>query len=409
MDKTIVIIGTLDTKGHQLKLLRETIAKRGHRPLLIDISMGEESEFEGDVTPEEVARLGGGRLADIRSSKDRLAVTNVMTAGTEQKVLSLLSEDRLDGIVALGGTTIAFLASRVMATLPFGIPKVIGTPAAMPVYVGRWFGSTDLTVMQMIMEVAGSNDLVDNAISQVAGAVCGMVEQAYDHSALKLPSPSVAITQLGFSDQCAKNVESLLESKGYHVYPFHAQGVSDQAMDKLISQGFFDGVVEIVPAGLVEARFRGNRAASMERLDAALERGVPQVWAPCCLNLTGVGPTRHNREKYLASGKIFEIDDIRAMTRFPRDELLEGARLYAEKMNKAKGPLALVVPLQGWSSIDREGLVLYDPDEDKLFVDELKKHLTVDVEIREVDCNLEDMETARVLVDFLDRFMKETI
>jgi uncharacterized protein (UPF0261 family) len=177
-------------------------------------------------------------------------------------------------------------------------------------------------------------------------------------------------------------------------------------MDRLISQGFFDGVIEIVPAGLVEEKFKGNRAAGMERLDAACERGIPQVWAPGCLNLTGAGPTRSNREKYIASGRVLKIDEIRDMTRFPIDELLIGARLYAEKINKAKGPLKLVVPLKGWSSLDREGSILYDPKEDQVFIEELKKHLCVPLMIEEVDCNLEDFDTAKALVNSLIHFME---
>jgi uncharacterized protein (UPF0261 family) len=177
-------------------------------------------------------------------------------------------------------------------------------------------------------------------------------------------------------------------------------------MDRLIGQGFFDGVIEIVPAGLIEAKFKGNRAADMERLDAACARGIPQVWAPCCLNLTGAGLTRTNREKYTASGRVLNIDEMRAMARFPRDELMIGAKLYAEKINKAKGPLKLVIPLRGWSSLDREGSVLYDPLEDRLVVEELKRNLTVPLEIEEVDANLEDFQTAKALVDSLIQFMK---
>ena len=103
------------------------------------------------------------------------------------------------------------------------------------------------------------NTLVKNAIAQVAGAIAGMVEEAYDYRSLKLPYPAIAVTELGFSDQCAKYVEQLLTEKGYSVYPFHAQGISDRAMDRLISQGFFDGVIEIVPAGLIEERFKGKQ------------------------------------------------------------------------------------------------------------------------------------------------------
>lgn len=407
MKKKIVIIGTVDTKGEQLRFLKERIESSGHEAILMDISMGGHPSYQAEITPKEIAGLAGKDLEEIVTSSDRSAVVNTMTMGAQQKSLDLLSKGELHGVVALGGATIALAGSRVMSKLPFGIPKVIGTPAAMPAYVSRWFGANDLTVMQLIMEVAGMNDLVKNALAQVAGAISGMVEEAYDYTSLRLPYPSIAITQVGFSDQCAKNVERLLEEKGYHVFPFHAQGVSDRAMDRLISQGFFDGVIEIVPAGLVEEKFKGNRAAGMERLDAALERGIPQVWAPCCLNLTGAGPTRTNREKYLATGRIFKIDEIRAMTRFPTDELVIGAHLYAEKMNRAQGPLKLVIPLRGWSSIDREGSVLYDPAEDRIFVEELRKNLSTDIEIEEVDCNLEDMETARVLVDSLDTYMQE--
>jgi uncharacterized protein (UPF0261 family) len=406
MGKKIVILGTVDTKGEQLRFLKERIASRGLEPILMDLSMGGHPGFQADITPQEIAGLVGKNLEELTASKDRLSVTNLMTAGAQQKALDLLSRGNLHGMVALGGATMALIGSQVMSKLPFGIPKVIATPAAMPVYVGRWFGATDLIVMQLIMEIAGMNDLVKNALAQVAGAVCGMVEGAFDYKAMKLPYPSVAVTELGFSDQCAKHVEELLTEQGYAVYPFHANGTSDRAMDRLIGQGFFDGVIEIVPAGLIEAKFKGNRAADMERLDAAGARGIPQVWAPCCLNLTGAGLTRTNREKYTASGRVLNIDEMRAMARFPKDELLIGAKLYAEKINKAKGPLKLVVPLRGWSSLDREGSVLYDPQEDRLFVEELKRNLTVPLDIEEVDANLEDFQTGKVLVDSLIRFME---
>ena len=98
---------------------------------------------------------------------------------------------------------------------------------------------------------------------------------------------------------------------------------------------------------------------------------------------------------------------MRAMARFPVDEMVIGAKLYAEKINKAKGPIKLVVPLRGWSSLDRKGSILYDPEEDQIFIEKLKKNLRVPIEIEEVDCNLEDFDTARALVNSLDRFMEE--
>jgi len=405
MSKNIIIVGTTDTKGEQLMMLREKIAALGHRPLLMDLSMGGKTDYTADILPEEIASLAGKSMQDIFDADDRSVITAWMTEGAIAKAQALLADDSLDGIVAVGGMSIALIGATIMGNLPFGIPKVIGTTAAMPAYVGKLFNADDITVMQLIMEIAGTNDLIQNAIAQVAGAICGMAQSAFDHRQMSLPKPSIAITQIGFSDQCAKNVEHLLEEKGYSVFPFHAQGISDRAMDKLISQGFFDGVIEITPAGLIEEKFKGNRAAGLERLDAAGQRGIPQVWAPCCLNLTGVGPTRINREKYMASGKIWHMDAIRSMTRFPEDELLEGARMYAEKMNAAKGPIKLIVPLKGWSSIDKPGDILHDPDQDQLFVKELKRHLNANIVVEEVDFNLEEMGYAKALVSSLETFM----
>ncbi|GAB6907799.1 Tm-1-like ATP-binding domain-containing protein [Desulfosarcina cetonica] len=405
MAKKIIIIGTTDTKGEQLIMLRDKIAALGHQPLLMDLSMGGQTRYPADIPPDEVAALSGKTMQEIFAADDRSVITEWMTQGAIAKVQALLAEKSLDGIVAVGGMSIALIGARIMDQLPFGIPKVIGTTAAMPVYVAKLFDANDITVMQLIMEIAGTNDLIQNAISQVAGAICGMAQSCFDHRSLSLPKPAIAITQIGFSDQCAKNVECLLQEKGYSVFPFHAQGISDRAMDKLIGQGFFDGVIEITPAGLIEEKYKGNRAAGFDRLDAAGERGIPQVWAPCCLNLTGVGPTRFNREKYLASGKIWHMDAIRSMTRFPEDELLEGARMYAEKMNAAKGPIKLVVPLKGWSSIDKPGDILHDPEQDQLFVKELKSRLNADIIVEEVDFNLEEMGYAQKLVSSLEAFM----
>jgi uncharacterized protein (UPF0261 family) len=319
--------------------------------------------------------------------------------------MELLDEHRLDGIVAMGGASMALIASRVMSGLPFGIPKVIATPAAMPTYIAEWFGSMDVVVMQVIMEFAGMHNLLESVIAQVAGAVSGMVEESVDHASLTLPHPSVAITQIGFNEECASEVKRLLEEKGYQVYPFHANGISDRSMERLISQGFLDGLIDIVPAGLIEELFQGNRAAGMERLDAPIERGMPLVLAPSTLNVTGCGPTRRMKERFFNRQPTLQIDEIRFMTRYTPDEMREGARLYAEKLNRAKAPIKLLIPLRGWSSIDKPGSVLYDPEKDRIFVEELKKYLNPDspLEIEEIDCNLEDREFSYALVESFER------
>jgi uncharacterized protein (UPF0261 family) len=407
MAKTIVILGTLDTKGEQLQFLKKKIEGRGHAAPIMDLSMGSVPAFPADIPAAEVARIAGHSIEELIAARNRSSSTEVMIAGAQQKVIELLSKGEIDGIVALGGATMALIGSRVMSKLPFGIPKVIATPAAMPTYIAEWFGAMDIVVMQVIMEFAGMNNLLTAVLTQVAGAISGMVQESPHYNTLGLPYPSVAITQMGFNEQCALEVKRLLEEKGYNVYPFHANGISDRSMERLIVQGFFDGLIDIVPAGLIEELFQGNRAAGMERLDAAIERGMPHVLAPCTINVTGCGPTRRKKERFANRSRILKIDEIRFMTRYEPDEMRQGARLYAEKLNRAKGPVKFLVPLKGWSSIDKPGSVLYNPEEDRAFVDELKAYLKPEIQIEELDCNLEDREFAHALVESFEKIFRE--
>jgi uncharacterized protein (UPF0261 family) len=406
--KKIVILCTLDTKGEQVRYLREKVEAKGHKAILMDLSTGDIPPFEAEVTPAEIANLAGKKIEHLRIAKDRSVVIEAMIDGAQQKALELFSRGELDGIVALGGATMAIMGSHVMQKLPFGVPKVIAVPDIMPSWAGAWFDAMDVTVMQVIIEIAGMNDLVKSAIECVAGAIVGMVE-AHPYSSLSLPYPSIAITEYGFSQQCARQVEKLLKEKGYHVFSYHAQGVSDSAMERFISQGFYDGVIDITPGGLIEEIFQGNRAAGMGRLDAAAARKIPQVLAVSGVNITGCGPTRTNRQKYATRSRILKIDETRWFTRYNTKELKIGAKLYAEKLNKANGPVKILIPLRGWNSVDKEGSILHDPEEDQVFVEELEKHLRPEIEVREVDCNLEEPEFAQALVDSFDKIFQGTL
>ncbi|MBW1672297.1 MAG: Tm-1-like ATP-binding domain-containing protein [Deltaproteobacteria bacterium] len=405
-EKNIVVIGTLDTKGDQILFLKHRIEELGHNAVVIDLSMRGKSSFEASITPKEIALAGGSSIDKLRASSDRPAITKIMEAGATEIIKQLCSSSKINGIIALGGISMALMGSHIMKVVPFGIPKVIICPAAMPAYVTQFFDAMDIAIMQSIVELTGLNELVKDMIQRAAGSICGMVNEVTSADLLGSSKKCVAITQLGFCENCAKSVRKGLEEKGYTVYPFHAQGISDRAMDSLIEQGHFDGVIDIAPAGVIEEIFDGNRAAGPERLDAPIERGIPLVLAPSTINITGAGPTRRHSEKYASRKRILKTDSLRAGTRYNVDELEIGARAYAEKLNKAKGPVSFLFPLRGWSSIDKPGTVLYDPAEDKVFFDELRKNIETNIDIEEVDCNLDEDQFALALIEKFDVLYK---
>ena len=114
MSKNIIIVGTTDTKGEQLMMLREKIAALGHRPLLMDLSMGGKTDYTADILPEEIASLAGKSMQDMFDADDRSVITAWMTEGAIAKAQALLADDSLDGIVAVGGMSIALIGATIM-------------------------------------------------------------------------------------------------------------------------------------------------------------------------------------------------------------------------------------------------------------------------------------------------------
>ncbi len=407
--KTILILGTLDTKGNQVLFIKDLIEKAGHNVLIMDNGTRKAPSLNADITCDEIAFAANTSIEEIRSSKDRAKITSIMTNGSIAKTKEVFSKGGFDAIISLGGATAATVATAAMKALPFGIPKLMVCSAAGMPYAGKWFGTGDIMMMNTIVDLAGDNVLVENVLRRAASAICGMAEMTSGGSLTSLLSdkgkPLVAMTEDGASERCATHVRQGLDKMGYTVISFSINGFSDTAMEELIGQGFFDGVVDIALMGVSDELFEGNRPGGPHRLEMAGRRGIPLVVAPCGLNQTGAGPTRKNREKYLARPRILKLDELRMGTRLNEEELTLTARTMAEKLNKAKGPVKFFIPLKGFSGFDPPGGVLYCPEEDMIFIDELKRLVKPNVEIVEIDANLEEQVFAQAMLDAFVQLM----
>jgi uncharacterized protein (UPF0261 family) len=240
-----------------------------------------------------------------------------------------------------------------------------------------------------------------------------MAEMRESPQSLAKPSQGknlIALTEFKFSEECCSHIRHRLEEKGFEVIPFHAQGTGDRAMEELIGDGLFQGVVDIVPAGVGEELLGGNRAAGPNRLESAGEKGIPQLITPCGFDMLSCGPLgRGDRgdplwvSKGIKDRKLFIPDTFRVQARTNAQELAEIAREVAKKLNRSKGPVVVLIPLRGWSSLDKEGMPLYDPAADQAFLDELKIHLTEKISLIELDLHLNTREFAEEAVN---QFMK---
>jgi len=398
MGRSILIIATLDTKGEEALFLRERIRAQGCEPILLDISMREgERSGEADISAGEVARAGGASFQEISSSTDRASATAVMTRGAVEIAKGLLREGKIHGVVGIGGSTGSLMATDVMRALPFGLPKLmVSSTAALPGMSTRYIGTGDICLFHSVVEISGLGEVLRNVIERAARAICAMVETP-PLEVQRVEGRAVAMTMLGPCEKCASRVRRGLEEGGFQVTGFSAAGIGDRAMEEMILQGLFDGVVDLAPGGVIEHLVGGMRDAGPRRLEAAGKVGIPQVISTCGVN--HITPPKRAWTEEHRSRRKYDLDRHRTWLRASPEELREAARAFAEKLNKARGPVVVVIPLKGWSSVDQPGNPTYDPEEDMVFVEELRRRLRPNIELRTVEANMEDPEFAQAVLE----------
>jgi uncharacterized protein (UPF0261 family) len=188
------------------------------------------------------------------------------------------------------------------------------------------------------------------------------------------------------------------------VIGFSAAGVGDRAMEEMIEQqNIFSAVIDLAPGGVGEELLGFTRAAGPTRLEAAGKRGIPQIIAPCGVNF-GTPAKRDYKPEY-KQRKKYDYDAARTFIRLSKEEMIRVADAMAEKLNKSLGPVKVLIPLGGWSSLDRRGMDFYDEELDRTFLGELKKQLKKGIEIREVDADLEAPEFAKAIINAFEELM----
>ncbi len=404
--KAIVIVCNLDTRGEEIVFVKDLIAGRGHEPILLDFSMEEPPPFPGDIRTEDVARRGGLPIEIVREKyrSDRDTATNNQIKGAAAIVQDLLGAGRVHGIIGIGGGTSTLVATLIMQRLPFGMPKLMASPmAAHPAYIDRYVGTHDITMHHTVLDIVKMNPLLKAQITNAVGAICGMVEMTQG-TQIAFDRPCIAVSSFGFGEMAVQAALGMLEAEGFTPIVCHAQGKGDKAMEDMIRAGAFHGVLDICTGGIIENLFHGNRDPGPQRLLAAVDTGIPMVLAPCGLDILSYG----GRADMLAKTRDrvqYVQDALRVQVRTTAEELRQAADVFAERLNRATGPWTFLIPLQGWSSLDKPGRPIYDPAADAAFVARLKERLVHPERVKDVDLHLYSPAFARAAVDaFLSLF-----
>lgn len=393
MRKSIAIVGTLDSKGEEHLFLKKIIESRGYTTITIDVGTSGSSKFPPD--------LSVSKLIHIKEMERSLMVEAIIRKAREV-ILDLYHQGKIGAIISVGGGTGTFVGTSVMKILPLGVPKLmVSTVASRD--MSQTIGTKDITIMHSVVDMLGLNSISRLILARAAGAVCGMMSA--DRGAER-ESPRVALSLYGFVTQAAENIKSILEENHFEVIPFHANGTGGMAMEEMMEESYFDGILDLATHELVDAMFGGycggigpQRLVSPEGVD------TPRLVVPGGLDSAVLEFDSHSIPEQYKDRKIF-FYDFRSAIRLTADESGSLARILADKLNQSHNPIKILIPLKGWSEADREGDVLFDPESSHAFCETLEKALKPDVEVRQVDYHINDKEFAQEAADIMISMIK---
>ena len=363
---TIVVTGMCNTKGVEIRFLAEQVAEHGGAPLIMDLSLGAAVDW-ADVSLHDVLAATGTPVEEVFAAPRAAAIELVGRAGAA-KILELHAAGRCDGIISWAGAVGTTTATHVMRALPFGVPKVMLTDMA-PSDVSLWLGNKDIFIVNPTAE-QGVNIVTRRAVANATAAVVAMARVPEVPAGSK---PLCAITSYGSTTPAVLRCTAFMEERGWDAAVFHAVGVPGATMEDLIRSGMITAVIDLTPAELMNTLLGsvyGTPAAwEGERLTAAGAMGIPQVVAPGGLDQAALGALERVPRRYLddiESGRrpgwrdtgrpYIHNPSVTIVVPTP-DEVETVARLIADRLSRATGPTAFLIPMQGWSAYDqREAL-----------------------------------------------------
>jgi uncharacterized protein (UPF0261 family) len=388
-------MATLDTKGSELQYLKEVIEKRGHATLVMDVGSFGEPPFTPFVTAEEVARAASSSIDNVRALNSGEAVP-VMTAGAEKIVRDLYASRKFDGIISIGGGMGSAIASAAMRKLPVGIPKfLLSSQKIVQAGIRGYVGTSDIVIMPSVADIAGLNRLTRQTLNNAAGAIVGMVESAEEEDTEK---PIAFMTMVGSISRCGLKVRALLEEHGLEVIIFHSIGIGGMTLENLVKSYPVRLVVELGLNEIGNELFGGLASAGPYRLEAAGEKGIPQVVIPGnvdFINFLGMEtvPERFRERNFHAHNPQATGVKLNA------DEMKLVGETIARKLNHASGPARVLIPTRGFSDLGVEGGVFFDPEADRVFIKALTKSLRKSIEVTKVNANINDDDFAQMIAD----------
>jgi uncharacterized protein (UPF0261 family) len=401
---SVLLIGTLDTKGAEYAYVRDCLRAAGVAVTLADAGAAAPLTLAPDVSREQVFQLAGTSAAAVRAAGDRGKVVALAAAGAAKLAARMHAEGKLSGVLALGGSAGTTIGTAAMRSVPMGVPKLMVSTLASG-QVQHYVGTRDVMMVHSVVDIAGLNRVSRAVLDNAAAAMAGMVLARREPTASSGDRPVIAATMFGVTTPCVEAARVVLEAAGYEVLVFHATGTGGRTMEGLIRDGLVAGVLDITTTELADELVGGVLTAGPDRLTAASLKGVPQVISVGALDMVNFGPPDTVPEKF--KGRRFHQHNptVTLMRTTPEEMDRLGLEL-TQKASASGGPAAVVLPLRGVSAIDAPGQPFWWPEANAALVQSVRNWIAPNVGLLELDLHINDPAFAAACANTLLDLMR---
>ena len=396
----VLVVGTLDTKGEELRFIRDVIIRHDLRTRLVDVSTsGKLSTC--DVSAQEIA-LNHGRGGSTVFGADRGAS---VTAMADAFANWLRRQGNVAGIISAGGSGGASLVAPAMRTLPFGVPKLIISSVASG-DVGPYVGPADITMMYSVTDVQGLNSISRAVLANGANAIAGMVKARLENQARTERSapadlPAIGITMFGVTTPAVQKIAADLRGD-FECLVFHATGVGGRSMEKLVDSGMLAGVIDLTTTEVCDLLMGGVFPATDDRFGAIIRSRVPFIGSVGALDMVNFGAPDTIPERYRQRKFHVHNPQVTLMRTTPEENERIG-RWIGDKLNRMDGPVRFFLPEGGVSALDAPGQPFWDPEADAALFGALDRSVrqTSNRQLIRVKRHINEPEFASAIVNAL--------
>ncbi len=403
-EKTILVIGTFDTKSDELRYLEDRISSQDGQVMTMDVSVLGDPEQGTHISKHEVAAAADSSIQQAIDSGDENTAMQIMSRGAASLTHQLYSQGKIDGMIAMGGTMGTDLALDCARALPVGVPKyIISTVSFSPIIPADRL-SADIQMILWAGGLYGLNSFCKSSLSQAAGAVLGAARAVEPPTADRAV---IGMTSLGSS--CLSYMKALkpaLEQRGFEVAIFHATGMGGMAFENIAASKGFACVMDFALPELGNLMVGSVINAGPDRMLNAGSAGIPQIVAPGCLDLIDFAgwqeiPGRFQDRPFHAHNRLIKSSALND------EERRESAREIGKRLSNSSAPVHVILPNQGIEEWDKPGGPAHDPDGLSAFCDEMRKAIRAPVEMSEIDAHINDQAFVDKALEILDGWIAD--